>query len=108
MINLGVTLRVLRLGKGYRSAEQFSYEFDLNRTAYWRWENGENITMKNFLRLCEIHSVTPKALFELVEKRGGFEINQKPISTVNEPDSPEVDTKFYQSGDASNQFSTQE
>jgi len=57
MINLGVTFRVLRLKKGYRSAEQFSYEFDLNRTAYWRWENGENITMKNFLRLCEIHNI---------------------------------------------------
>lgn len=78
MINLGVTFRVLRLKKGYRSAEQFSYEFDLNRTAYWRWENGENITMKNFLRLCEIHNISPTSLFELVERRGGFRIVQTP------------------------------
>jgi hypothetical protein len=83
MINLGVTLRVLRLRMGYRSAEHFSYEFDLNRTAYWRWENGENITMKNFLRLCEIHNISPKTLFELVERRGGFNINNQPC--VKEP-----------------------
>jgi transcriptional regulator with XRE-family HTH domain len=84
MINLGVTLRILRLRKGYRSAEQFSYEYDLNRTAYWRWENGENITMKNFLRLCEIHNISPKSLFELVERRGSFSIEQHGI--VSEPD----------------------
>lgn len=85
MINLGVTFRVLRLKKGYRSAEQFSYEFDLNRTAYWRWENGENITMKNFLRLCEIHNISPTSLFELVERRGGFRIVQTPPPIASEP-----------------------
>lgn len=85
MINLGVTFRILRLQKGYRSAEQFSYEHDLNRTAYWRWENGENITMKNLLRLCEIHRLYPTALFELVERRGGFLISNQSISIASEP-----------------------
>ena len=63
LFNLGSTLRVLRMKKGFKSAEVFSYENDLNRTAYWRWENGENITMKNFFKLCDIHDISPKELF---------------------------------------------
>jgi transcriptional regulator with XRE-family HTH domain len=69
LINLGVILRILRQRKGYKSAEHFSYDNDLNRTAYWRWENGENMTMKSFLRLCRIHKITPKELFELLQNK---------------------------------------
>jgi hypothetical protein len=78
---IGSTLRQLRMSKGFKSAEVFSYENDLNRTAYWRWENGENITMKNFIKLCEIHHITPKELFEILEDK-----NQK-AHLVNEPNS---------------------
>jgi hypothetical protein len=67
LYSIGSTLRQLRMIKGFKSAEVFSYENDLNRTAYWRWENGENITMKNFLKLCTIHEISPKQLFELLE-----------------------------------------
>lgn len=66
---LGSTFRQLRMHKGFKSAEIFSYENDLNRTAYWRWENGENITMKNFFKLCAIHNLTPKDLFEILENK---------------------------------------
>lgn len=48
LINLGSTLRQLRMRKGFKSAEVFSFENELNRTAYWRWENGKNITMKTY------------------------------------------------------------
>jgi hypothetical protein len=79
--NLGSTFRQLRMRKGYKSAEIFSYEFELNRTAYWRWENGENITMKNFFKLCNIHKLSPKELFEILERK-------EEISTlINEPGS---------------------
>ncbi len=78
---LGSTLRQLRLRKGFKSAEVFSYENDLNRTAYWRWENGENITMKNFLKLCNIHDLTPKELFDLIDTK----TDKK--SLMNEPGS---------------------
>jgi hypothetical protein len=79
--NLGSTFRQLRMRKGYKSAEIFSYEFDLNRTAYWRWENGENITMKNFFRLCHIHELTPKELFEILENK------ETKLNLMNEPGS---------------------
>jgi hypothetical protein len=79
--NIGSTLRQLRMSKGFKSAEVFSYENDINRTAYWRWENGENITMKNFLKLCEIHNITPRELFEICD-------DKKIKSTLmNEPNS---------------------
>lgn len=67
--NLGSTFRQLRMRKGFKSAEIFSYENDLNRTAYWRWENGENITMKNFFKLCNIHELSPKEIFEILETK---------------------------------------
>lgn len=85
MFSIGSTLRQLRMKKGYKSAELFSYENDLNRTAYWRWENGENITMKNFLRLCKIHNVTPKTIFEIIESKKYHSHESKIL--VNEPGS---------------------
>ncbi len=69
LINIGVIFRKLRIVNGYRSAEQFSYENELNRTAYWRWENGENMTLRSFLRLCKIHGVSPSELFIMVEEK---------------------------------------
>ncbi len=84
LFNLGSTLRILRMKRGFKSAEVFSYENDLNRTAYWRWENGENITMKNFFKLCDIHNISPKELFEILENKKEFVNN--PIY-LNEPGS---------------------
>ena len=84
MNNLGSTLRQLRMRKGFKSAEVFSFENDLNRTAYWRWENGQNITIKNLLKLCEIHKISPKELFEIIDNK--YSIESK-MSLINEPDS---------------------
>jgi hypothetical protein len=82
---IGSTFRQLRMRRGFKSAELFSYENDLNRTAYWRWENGENITMKNFLKLCTIHRLTPKQIFEIIEDRKYRTIDN--LSVLNEPGS---------------------
>src|SRR3954469_2174477 len=83
LYNIGSTLRQLRLRKGFKSAEVFSYENELNRTAYWRWENGENITMRNFLKLCDIHDISPRDLFELIDtKRDHQELLNEPGSVL--------------------------
>lgn len=83
LINLGIVIRRLRLNRGFKSAELFSYENNLNRTAYWRWENGQNITMKNFFRICSIHQMTPKDVFDLMEhkykEQGLLSIASEPI-----------------------------
>ena len=60
LVNLGVIFRKLRLEKGYKSAEQFSFDFELNRTAYWRWENGENMTMISFYFISGEHLLKNK------------------------------------------------
>lgn len=83
LINLGVILRQLRQKSGYKSAEQFSYDNDLNRTAYWRWENGENMTMKSFLKLCNIHNIRPKDFFSLIELKFNTRISNSEL-TLNE------------------------
>ena len=83
LIDLGIIIRRLRISKGFRSAELFSYENNLNRTAYWRWENGQNITMKNFFRICSIHKMTPKEVFELLEDK--YE-EKSTLSIASEPD----------------------
>lgn len=69
LINLGIIIRRMRLSKGFKSAELFSYENNLNRTAYWRWENGQNMTMKNFFKICSIHEMTPQEIFEQMDRK---------------------------------------
>ena len=83
LIDLGIIIRRLRLTKGFKSAELFSYENNLNRTAYWRWENGQNITMKNFFRICSIHNMSPKQVFELMEPKYD---GKSQMSIASEPD----------------------
>ncbi len=82
LIDLGIIIRRLRLSKGFKSAELFSYENNLNRTAYWRWENGQNITMKNFFRICVIHEMSPREVFELMEFKYQGQSN---LSIASEP-----------------------
>jgi len=90
LVNLGSTLRQLRMRKGFKSAELFSFENELNRTAYWRWENGQNITMKNLLKLCDIHKITPKELFEIIENRYSIQYRNE---LLNEPNSVLIKNK---------------
>jgi hypothetical protein len=84
LINLGIIFRKLRIEKGYKSAEHFSFDNELNRTAYWRWENGENMTMLSFLKLCSIHNLSPKDLFEKVDSKFGRS-DDTSLPTFHEP-----------------------
>ncbi len=84
LINLGIIIRRLRLKSGFKSAELFSYENNLNRTAYWRWENGQNITMKNFFRICSIHNLSPKEVFSMMENPGSTKAS---LRIASEPES---------------------
>lgn len=85
LINVGVAIRKLRLKKGFKSAEMFSYENNLNRTAYWRWENGQNITMKNFFKICNIHKLSPREFFELFDKKYNEDIFTNHLNDENSP-----------------------
>jgi len=66
---LGKVLRELRIRKGYTSAENFSFDHNFNRTNYWRWEKGQNMTLKNVFKICEIHQIQISEFFGLLEQK---------------------------------------
>ncbi len=80
---IGSQLRILRINAGYVAGEKFSLDNGLNRTSYWAWENGRNITIQSFLRLLEIHNLTPVEFFKLIEERSNKQSNGKDNQKVD-------------------------
>lgn len=60
-------IKELRKTKGYRSAEIFAYDNNLNRVSYWRIENGFNITLKTLIRIVDIHGISLSEFFRDIE-----------------------------------------
>ena len=67
MLSIGSTIRKLRIQKGYKCAEYFAFEFQLNRSAYYGWENGKNISIKKLILVCEALGITLPEFFQLVK-----------------------------------------
>jgi len=67
MLSIGTTIRKLRIEKGYRCAEFFAFEFQLNRSAYYGWENGKNISIKKLIHVCEALEITLPDFFQMVK-----------------------------------------
>ena len=57
-------LKKIRIEKGFSSYENFAYQNDLPRVQYWRMEKGTNFTIKNLLRILEIHNITIEDFFK--------------------------------------------
>src|SRR5690349_478226 len=64
MLSIGATLRKLRLRKGYKCAEYFAFQYQLNRSAYYGWENGKNISIKKLIIVCEALDITLLEFFQ--------------------------------------------
>lgn len=60
-------IKKLRKERGYKSAEIFAYDNNLNRVSYWRVENGFNITLKTLFRILDIHGISLATFFEDIE-----------------------------------------
>lgn len=56
-------LKKIRIEKGYTSYENFAYQNDLPRVQYWRMEKGTNFTIKNLLKILEIHQISIEDFF---------------------------------------------
>ena len=56
-------LKKLRIEKGFTSYENFAYQNDLPRVQYWRMEKGTNFTIKNLLKILEIHKISIEEFF---------------------------------------------
>jgi len=65
---IGLTIKELRIKKGFTSYEKFALEYELDRKQYWRIEKGTNLTVKTLLKILVIHQLTLKAFFELLEE----------------------------------------
>jgi len=89
MLSIGTTIRKLRIQKGYKCAEYFAFEFQLNRSAYYGWENGKNISIKKLIIVCEALGTTLPDFFQLVKVPP--QKKRKTIASyVNEPPNPGI------------------
>jgi transcriptional regulator with XRE-family HTH domain len=57
-------IKSLRIEKGFTSHESFAYEYEFNRSYYWRVEKGQNITLKTLLRVLAIHELSLEEFFK--------------------------------------------
>jgi len=67
MMSIGVTLRKLRIQKGYMNAEYFAFTYQLNRSAYYGWESGKNISIKKLIIVCDALDMSLLEFFQLVK-----------------------------------------
>ena len=67
MLSIGITIRKLRIQKGYKCAEYFAYQFQMNRSAYYGWENGKNISLKKLIYVCEALDISLLEFFQVVK-----------------------------------------
>ena len=67
MLNIGSAIRRLRVQKGYKCAEYFAYQYQMNRSAYYGWENGKNISLKKLILVCEALDISLLEFFQAVK-----------------------------------------
>ena len=54
----------LRIQSGSSSYENFALDHGIGRMQYWRIENGDNLTLKTFFKILQIHGITPEEFFK--------------------------------------------
>lgn len=57
-------IKQLRIASGYSSYETFAFDKEINRVQYWKIESGQNITLKTFFKILQIHNLTPEEFFK--------------------------------------------
>ena len=55
---VGIALRSLRIEAGYKSYEQFAFEYGISRIQYWKMESGNNFTLKSLLTVLDTHELS--------------------------------------------------
>ncbi|MGQ0828138.1 MAG: helix-turn-helix domain-containing protein [Bacteroidota bacterium] len=64
---ISLKLKEMRIKRGYSSYERFATENEIDRKQYWRMENGANITLKSLIKILNIHKVSMKEFFNMIE-----------------------------------------
>lgn len=63
---VGASLKQLRMKAGYKSYEQFAFDYKLSRIQYWKMENGNNFTLKSLLIILNIHQIEVTSFFDSI------------------------------------------
>ena len=61
--NIGKRLEQLRKKAGYTSQETFSYDAEIPRALYGRYERGSNLTIFSLHKILKFHQMTFKEFF---------------------------------------------
>lgn len=68
-IKIGLELKSLRIKSGFTSYANFAWDNNLNKSQYWRMENGSNVTLKSLQKVLEIHNLTFYEFFQMMNKK---------------------------------------
>ena len=60
---MGTRLTELRKKAGYTSQETFSYDAEIPRALYGRYEKGANLTMFSLYKILKFHKISLKEFF---------------------------------------------
>lgn len=63
IVKIASKIKRLRIQRGYTSYETFAYDNELPRVQYWRMEKGTNFTIKNLLKILDIHQISIEEFF---------------------------------------------
>lgn len=66
--DLAIIIRKRRMELGYKSAEKFAYDNNLNRSVYQRWENAEDLNVTSLIKLLYTLKMSASTLFEKWEQ----------------------------------------
>ena len=67
ILKIAKRLKALRIAKGYTSYENFAWDNNIPRVQYWRMEKGTNFTIKNLLRILDVHNLSLNEFFANLE-----------------------------------------
>ena len=61
---LGNRIKELRIKKGFKNAEFFAYEHEINRSQYGKYERGEDMRVSSLFKIIEVHNISVEDFFK--------------------------------------------
>lgn len=60
---IGKRIKELRVSQGFANYEDFAFQNELPRSQFGKFENGANMTMKNFFKVIKALNISPEQFF---------------------------------------------
>lgn len=62
-VKIGARLKVLRLKKGFTSADKFAFTYNIDRSQYGKYERGRDMQISTLFRILTIHNMSVEEFF---------------------------------------------